>query len=517
MADIEGNQSAALLQQEETALSSLFLPWITDPWGHRRPPVSNEAARLSVRLARDTYHMAVESWIQRGWQDVTFQLNGHLMNHLEWAAGAPRIRQEIVRIHRSRVRKRLRGSSAVGSMAGVIRQRSRSDTGKVLLMAHPGPDGRWIIAVSFMGTGRSVQDWISNFRMTLQDGFHRGFLELTRQFEQNAESIHFPETAAALGMEDLTFAQVLQSLTLPDSPFRLWLCGHSQGAAIMQLWCLRRIQEGVLPQNMIGWGFASPSVADGTAVKDPADFPLYHLVNSDDLVPRTGSQVHLGLLLIYPADDTLRNACYRKIGDHDAATALALIRPLANEIQDTSDALISSAALLTLIQRLSPEDMSAVLRVLQASGKTVRSVLEAADNRMDALLGYAIRGCCRAYRSIYGADMPEQRLADRINELEPAFSRLGAKRFLSALWAATGAPHSCSGKNSAYFWIAEHGFAELIPACWTPGAPPKLHVLTKNRDSSLKVRRAPHRRLKLSPESPGYERKRQYARKAARP
>ena len=57
-------------------VTPLTLPWTADPLGYLRPPLSVEALRLSAELARSTYSMSVDRWVQAGWRDVTIQVDG---------------------------------------------------------------------------------------------------------------------------------------------------------------------------------------------------------------------------------------------------------------------------------------------------------------------------------------------------------------------------------------------------------------------------------------------------------
>ena len=56
----------------------LLLPWVQDPWGMLRPPLSVEAMQLSAELACATYHMNIEPWVQSGWRDMTMHVDGEL-------------------------------------------------------------------------------------------------------------------------------------------------------------------------------------------------------------------------------------------------------------------------------------------------------------------------------------------------------------------------------------------------------------------------------------------------------
>lgn len=126
-------------------------------------------------------------------------------------------------------------------------------------MMHPLPGGQFLLAIGFMGTGKRFYDWISNFRFTTEEGFHKGFYQLCTYFEQGAESIVFPATAKALGLEKLTLGEVLSEMKSLSSRFRLWMAGHSQGAAVMQVFCHRLMTDwGVLAQNMTAMASLRP-------------------------------------------------------------------------------------------------------------------------------------------------------------------------------------------------------------------------------------------------------------------
>ena len=194
----EEKESSTLTGVDLSQTASLLLPWTHDPWGKLRPPLSEEALCMSAELASAAYGMAIEPWVEAGWRDVTIQVDGEL-------TALPPNNPLSAEWRKYWVRARLKPVSALGQMLGALRlSSSNNTTGKAVVMLHPTLDGRYVVAVGFMGTGSRFYDWFSNFRMTTQDGMHRGFLELARQFEANEEKISFPETAEELGLEKLT-------------------------------------------------------------------------------------------------------------------------------------------------------------------------------------------------------------------------------------------------------------------------------------------------------------------------
>ena len=461
-------------------VAPLTLRWVSDPWGKLRPPLSVEAVQMSARLAAATYHMEVDPWLQAGWRDVTIQVDGALTNGVEASPGEGNPMQRLAaawKLHR--VRQRIRQRNPLGQVMGAFRQREKSDTGKVLVMLHPTEDGRYVVAISFMGTGERFYDWFSNFRMTSEGGVHKGFLQLTRQFEDNEEDISFPETAQELGLERLTLRHVLEEARNPNSRFILWLVGHSQGGALMQVYAHHKIHEdGVLPGNLVGYGFASPSAMSGLAVNEPSAYPLYHVLNSDDVVPRMGAQVHLGVCLIYPADDELRRRCYNWSRDRESVQRRQAVGSIIRRMTDTPACIEVAVAYLNALDSYTPED---ILDSLGAWGTRLplRRIVSAADARVDDLLRYACRHMAAAYLSICGEEMAQDRVAALQEEITALMERLGVKRFTMTMKDLMGQPHRIGeqvegAEMGAYPYIALHGVERLVPAIWRSGRPPVL-------------------------------------------
>ena len=461
-------------------VTPLTVRWVSDPWGKLRPPLSVEAVQMSARLAAATYHMEVDPWLQAGWRDVTIQVDGALTDGVEASPGEGGAIQRLAaawKLHR--VRQRIRQRNPLGQVMGAFRQREKSDTGKVLVMLHPTEDGRYVVAISFMGTGERFYDWFSNFRMTSEGGVHKGFLQLTRQFEDNEEDISFPETAQELGLEKLTLRHVLEEAQNPNSRFILWLVGHSQGGALMQVYAHHKIHEdGVLPGNLVGYGFASPSAMSGLAVNDPSAYPLYHVLNSDDVVPRMGAQVHLGVCLIYPTDDELRSRCYNWSWDRESVQRRQAVGAIIRRMTDTPACIEVAVAYLSALGSYTPED---ILDSLGAWGTRLplRRLISAADARVDDLLRYACRHMTAAYLSICGEEMSTGRVAALQAEITALMEQLGVKRFTMTMKELMGQPHRIGehvegAEMGAYPFIARYGVERLVPAIWRSGRPPVL-------------------------------------------
>ena len=465
-----------------SSTAPLTLPWVQDPFGAMRPPLSLDAMRMSVELAAATYGMNIDPWIKAGWQDVTIQVDGDLTRGIEPSPKPVQWLTSAWKLHR--VRSRMQQKNPIGQMVGALRQIEKSDTGKVLVMCHPAENGRYVVAISFMGTGARFYDWFSNFRMVSEDGMHKGFLQLARQFEENEKDITFPQTAHLLGLENLTLRQIIEEARQPNSRFTLWLVGHSQGGALVQVYCRHKLEEDrVQPGNIVGYGFASPSVASGDAVQDPSAYPLYHIINSDDLVPRMGSQVHLGLLLVYPAGEELRRQCYPWPRDEQSVRNRIALRPLMRQMRDTASCIEMGIAYFHVLENRSPEEMMSGMSDAAHRHPALRRVLTAADNRVDKLMRYLCRRLTAAYHSITGEEVDKTRVAAMQQQIAEVMDDIGSKAFSAALQQLMAYPHACVRKTGAlmgsYPYITLFGAQELRPMVWRSGRPPRLVGVTE--------------------------------------
>lgn len=434
-------------------LDALTRPFTRDPFQRLRPPFSEAAARLSLELADTAYTLELEPWRQAGWNDFSILIDDSLQSGLtHWESGEG-LRRFLTSFKLLRAKTALKEYNPVSQVMGALRQREKSDTVKAVCMMHPLPGGRWLLAIGFMGTGKRFYDWFSNFRFTPAEGFHRGFKQLCESFESNADSIVFPSVAAARGLERLTLGDVLGDMRGLSSPFRLWMAGHSQGGAVMQVFTHRLLMDwGVAPQNVVGYGFASPTVATGRFVYDPAAYPLYHILNRDDFVPRMGALLHLGLCLEFTPDGEFREASYPPPAEPELYPRLA---PVARGIQDTPSALL---CLTALIQCLAEEkNVDALVEVFSG----VRSQP-------------AMKSARIAYKALTGQPMPEAELKRVRESLRPLVRETPVRRLMTALadFAVpphTLAPHRREGQG-AYSAIVREGLSELRPFIWQKNA-----------------------------------------------
>ena len=448
----------------------LFMPW-TDDEGLPRPFFSCRAARISLELAATAYDLEVDSWREAGWRDFSYLVDdslftGGAVNYHGGKGLGAAISEYFQRLALSRIRRQ----NPISQLRGALRQREGSDTCKALIMLHPASGGRYLVAIGFMGTGKRIYDWFSNFRMSEKEGVHAGFLQLTQQFESHCNAISFPETARELGKEKLTLSDILDECRRPGSRFRIWMAGHSQGGAVMQLAALRTIQNGFLRQNLIGYGFASPSVIYENQQCDLSGIPLFHILNSDDVTPRLGAALHAGKCCIYAVGEEMQEKCYASMaGDSAFFMMLSLLR----EMRDNPRAMLFMLGLLHALEELPDgESMEVLTGVL---GKMLpEKLLGALGGRFDQLLIRLSREMEKIYLRHTGEICIPSGQVDRMHSrVKEMIANFGPRTFVSAFLKALSLPHKLKGTEEtmgAYQFIVREKGHELRQMIWCGNA-----------------------------------------------
>ena len=237
----------------------------------------------------------------------------------------------------------------------------------------------------------------------------------------------------------------------------------------MQVYCRIKLQEdGVLPRNMLGWGFASPSVMASGVETMPEGYPLYHVVNREDIVPRFGAQVHLGVMLHYASDEAMRRECYTWPEDEASARARQLVHGLIDPGRDMASFLIFVAAYLKALSALPLADRAVGITEMQPRSQHLARILAAADEHVDALLDYVARRTADSYYELIGHRMNMQLVACRQQQIDAVLAELGVKAVSKALAQLMRYPHALAAKlengTSSYAYIAANCFEQLTPA-----------------------------------------------------
>ncbi|MDR3050522.1 MAG: hypothetical protein LBU67_02210 [Oscillospiraceae bacterium] len=438
------------------------------------PPFSSALARLSAELSANVYHLRLGRWLAAGWSDCTLQVENRVLTGVR-GAPEPGLRP-VRRLRTGLVLTRARSMihplrNPIGDVLRAVRQLWATDTGKAAVMAR-AQGGRAVVAICFMGTGRKFYDWLTNCKLTHREGLHEGFLQLARQFDGNADRIPFPDLDAALGEAALTLEDVLREAARPDSRFTLWLCGHSQGGAVCQTYAhLLLCERGVLPQNLLGYTFAAPTVAGPHWQGDARAYPLHHILNADDFVPRVGAQRRLGTDWIFYPDDGFR---VRHYGYDPADTARAYarerLRRLLSHVTDTPAMLQTTLALLQAMEALDGcADAVSLFTQTHALLRRLRPAMAGLGLTFDALARPLAHRLRVLYRAVTDAPPDE----DAIRALQEAFlryiSEVGAPAFSACMGELLLAPHpilrpvraALPGALSPYSAIARWHLREL--------------------------------------------------------
>lgn len=424
-------------------VTALCMPW--REMNHLlRPEFSREAAALSLELAATAYDMRTALWRENGWFDFSYLVDNALFSGPDVNGLQPDGTYSPAQAERYQraAEALLKKKNPISLVRGSLRQRESSDTCKCVVMMHRAGPGRYVAAVGFMGTGRRIYDWFSNFRTDREEGAHKGFLQLTREFEASCPLIRFPETAREMGRDALTLRDVLLSCRRPGSPFKVWMAGHSQGGAVMELAALREIRRGMLRQNLIGYGFASPSALYENPGCDLNGFPLFHIVNGDDPTPRVGAYLHVGRCMLFRPDDAARKRFYGDAWQDPAfRDALTLLR----FIQGSRDGLIATAALLQALEALSDREAAEVIGKM-LGGLLPERMLAALGSRTDQFLRFAARRAEGAYeKATAGETLPANRLNQLRGRISLLIAKHGAPAFGRGLLLALAAPHRLRG------------------------------------------------------------------------
>ena len=461
---------------------------VRDARGHVVPPLTRGAFRLALELSAACREPNLTEWTQAGWMDIRRVADAQL-------AGSKLPRNLL---------NRLSGARREGGVTASDSDTARNtdpDRLKVLTMSKLLASGQFLIALNFAGTGARLFDWMTNFKMAETDGFHRGFHDLARQFEAMEPSLVFPGAARALHMDRLSLDDILQECRREDSRFRVILTGYSQGGAVMQIYLFFKLYEtGVLAQNIRGYGFASPSCTFKTAHDNLFEaYPLYHIINSGDVVPRVGARRHYGFKLLY-------RGVYPPLGNGPEADAARAVRQMLEQATDTASAILIGAAFLQLLLSGSSRDIQTALRTLKM-GNPVISKMAAYAERRAALSRFITRHSISAYQTITGTQPHANDMEDALHAVQNAVTRVGIPAFTAALARFMTDTHTLTTRRQnewgSYRYIIERGFNALRVFDTTlPDEPGPIPVRTakqplradKNGKFGYRRSRQPHSR-----------------------
>ncbi len=430
--------------------------------------LNREAARFGLELAQLAYDFEVGQWLEAGWTDITIQVNSRLFSGVRSSQEANSWRQQALNLVLPRLAHHFKAlANPVAEIRGLLKQEQDLETGKAIVLLKPDGEGRFTIAIGFMGTGKRAQDWLGNMRFLHEDHLHEGFSAIARQFMENEEDIHFPTAALALGLPDLTLKDVLSQCQKEDSPFRLVMAGHSQGAAVLQVWTWRKMREGIKREYLNGFGYAAPVVASGFMEEDYA-CPLTLFLAEDDVFTRVGLKHHIGRAYRLAADKVFRATCYGKYEENPLFLA---VLDLFHRLSGTQVGLLFCLGYLKSLSAL-PEKviMESLATFLEKPwAESLAELPVKAEEWSSKLIMQGSNAFSRFYLDVTGEDPIEEEVEEMNALIAPIMAQYGAIAFSQMLVKALHLTHSLVNRepgladHAPYSYLVVRGFNDLVP------------------------------------------------------
>lgn len=422
-----------------------------------------EAARFGLELAQLSYDFEAGPWLSAGWTDMVIQVDSRLISGVRLREDVGAWQQGIFNAILPKLARGLTNlTNPITDIKSYLQPDIQLHTGKAVVMIREHAPKRFTIAIGFMGTGRRLQDWASNMRLQREGHFHEGFFDLAAQFESKEAEIRFPSAAQALDMEELTLKDVLEACKQPDSAFRVVAAGHSQGAAVLQIWTHQKLKAGVQKQHLLGFGFASPSVAIDLP-QDELLCPLTHFLVADDLIPRVGLRDHLGVSYLLRGDDVFREVCYGEYRDNPLfIETLALL----GSLRDTQQGLLFALAFLDALR---PQPAKAVASALAVFvDHTVYDLPALTEEWTRRLLRFTIMGFQQYYQDAAGKEAnPEDihKMGEKVHALIERFGTVALARMILKTLFLTHSlvgPDMVLADHAPYSYLVVRAFDQLV-------------------------------------------------------
>lgn len=409
-------------------------------------------AQASLEMANLSYGVDLSELIADGWQDACLIGGGRVL----FSAS-----QEHASI--SRYKK----------LQDEMERRFRPKAGRAILATRALPNGQGVVAISFTGT-EMMGEWVSNFQMAPQGGLHSGFAQHAQQLEEASRTILLPELSRAMGLGmAYTLYDVYKAARRPNSAFKIWVSGHSRGGAVTQIFVARLMQMlGVRAENILGVTFAAPTVADNRFTSRPGMYPVYHILNEDDLVTRMGCQMRLGTDLSYWPDEAFRRAYYK----HYDASSRACGNLFAHLQKSTDFVEFLAAVDQLLTPQLERVRLPGKGELTESQRRRLIKMKNALYRRMGPL-----QQARQLYLSVTGEEIDRAHVQTYVDLLQDTLEACqGWKAGAKAMMAAAYQAHRLGGEHdaapSAYRAITSLYFDDLVPQVWQPGNPPRRRV-----------------------------------------
>lgn len=427
-----------------------------------RQPFGREAAVFGHAVASAAYSMDLTAFQEKGFDDLSCRINSDIISGLDFSGGLT-FRDGLSRAAQNLlVKARMRFASPAAQLRGSLHPEENDHTKAVFMAAGRGE--YTLVVIGFTGTLKRLDDWVPNFDVRFEKGWHKGFLNLTREIEEAEDRISFPEAAARCGLASLTLRDVIGECKGDDSRFRIFFAGHSQGAAVMQIYISRLIEQGVRPGYLSGIGFASPSVVYRRE-EDAAEECMCHFMSSDDLICRVGARYHVGECRVLPVTDACRALMYGRDWKRPVfREALGIMCRL----KTSGEAMLMSVAVLDCLSR-EKEETSVTEEVGLLTGLR-RSLTEKRDQYVGRLRSAGEAGYLAASGD---SDIPAARLNACRRRVRALFKKYGTvEGFMTMAQCIRYAhrltvPHT-DGGPAPYRLIVTDRFPDLVTGLTEP-------------------------------------------------
>ncbi len=134
---------------------------------HMQDPslLNREASRFALELAALSYDFQVSPWLDAGWTDISIQADERLLGGVgvTQLADRPLYQRMVNEFVPVAARRVIKSKNNIKQIAGMLWKPTPSTrTGKAISMIHPLENGRFVVAIGFMGTGKRRMDWEVN-------------------------------------------------------------------------------------------------------------------------------------------------------------------------------------------------------------------------------------------------------------------------------------------------------------------------------------------------------------------
>ncbi len=419
---------------------------------------SQAGASLGLELSKLSYSIDFDNWIKAGWFDISVKIREKIYSGKGSLEENDKLQS---RFYKTILPKFARFSPSYGTISTGMKLSASStlysgERGRAVTLVKKTADKKYLIALGLAGTGKNFISWLLNFDFEHEDGLHAGFRQIGDSFLASADNIEFPALAGELSLERLSLKDIFTSAKDPESPFKLFLSGHSQGAAEMQIIMLRLIQRGVCAKNITAYGFAPPTTA--CASFTAPDMPVFLIGNADDVFSKTGLDKHIGNFYLYSGSDEMRRYCY---GDSLKNPLFVYAIKTLSNIKSTEEGLFFSLSFIYAASYMPKEESDKIDEIWG---------MQFLPQKIQVNSVFVLRAYLREkYEALTGKEPDNERLMRSAIEMYNEIKHKDVADIINAFIDALRAAHSLKVKNedsvlSCYTYIIQRDFDKLESA-----------------------------------------------------